>query len=199
MDEEISETAECGIDLTIVSQREDAGRRWLEFAAFSCLLMAMVMAVGALLAGMTANEALISRQKQIAELSEANFLLLEHKIVENRVFYMKIEDMGIAPDMKQEMEEWKRRGEKLTEHAKVDVEESEAVFHIHEILVIGVTILSLAISLTGLATLVKRPKIWYISLVVAIVGVVFVANGVVEFITIELNHIPLDSGYMSQP
>ena len=107
--------------------------------------------------------------------------------------------MEIAPDMKQEMEEWKRRGEKLTEHAKVDVAESEAVFHIHEILVIGVTILSLAISLTGLATLVKRPKIWYISLVVAIVGVVFVANGVVEFITIELNHIPLDSGYMSQP
>ena len=185
MDEEVSETGEYGIDLTIESQREDAGRRWLEFAAFSCLLMAMVMAVGALLAGMTANEALISRQKQIAELSEANFLLLENKIVENRVVYMNIEGREIDADMVQEMKEWIRSGEKLREKARVDVELSEAEFHIHEILVIGVTILSLSISLTGLATLVKRPRIWYVSLVVATVGLVFVASGVVEFITIK--------------
>ena len=82
-------------------QLEGMGWRWLESAGYSCLFMAMVTAEG---------------EWGVDQPAKA--------YRRDRLFSMNAEGIAIDADMKQKMEEWKWRGEKLKEHAKVDVEDS---------------------------------------------------------------------------
>ena len=63
---ELQESAEAANDLILEEiQEERANSKWTSHLAFSTMVMAMVAAVGALLAGITANQAMIQSTSEL--------------------------------------------------------------------------------------------------------------------------------------
>jgi len=61
--------------------------------------------------------------------------------------------------------------------AHAAVEDSEDALGAHELFAIATTLLSVAITLTGMAVIVKRERIWYIGLCIGGVGAVILFWG----------------------
>ena len=61
-------------------------------------------------------------------------------------------------------------------------EEVEAVAHAHEIFALGVTLLAIAISLSGISVVVERRVLWGIGLVFGGIGAGFVLLGITDWV-----------------
>jgi hypothetical protein len=146
------------------------------------MLMALFSAVGALLAGMTANEALLSRTEELVEIVNRNRDQVEIEILRSKQEILKamgqttVEDLRLA-EMSREAERFK------TEASGVELRAKRAM-HEHEIFAIGVTILSIAITLSGMAVVARRPRVWHVGLLVGALGSLIVGYGIVQMLAV---------------
>jgi hypothetical protein len=97
---ELGESTELANELVLEADQEDASEhkspRWHTYLALSTLLMAILTAMGALLAGMTAHEALLEKTEEVVELT-----ILEADRVEVDLIKAKHEiliSLGESPD-----------------------------------------------------------------------------------------------------
>jgi hypothetical protein len=70
MSSELGETAEAARELIVEEMQEKTETaEWVRKVALSAIVMALISAIGALLAGITANESLMERTEEILEVS----------------------------------------------------------------------------------------------------------------------------------
>lgn len=150
---------------------------WVEWATLSTMVMAIASAVGGLMAGKTANEAIIERQKQIADRLLVNRLDLQSEILSTRRTI--IEATGGTPDsdLLERIDAAALRLKESSKHAFKAVEQSESALGANELFAIATTLLSVAITLIGMAVIVKREKIWYVGLGIGGIGAVILFSG----------------------
>lgn len=172
------ETAELGIEGSL-----NKAATWIEWASMSTMVMALPTAIGGLFAGMTSNEAIVDRQNQISELIHMNRMELQSEVQLTRLAVMELK--GDEPDQAM-LDDIKRADDavrKLEDDASEDVEDSEQALHTHELFAIGTTIVSLAITLTGMAVITRRKYIWSIGLLIALGGAVILTAAVTSMIS----------------
>lgn len=172
---EFEEAAEVGKDIL----REEAAEapsenmpRWIVLTALSTLVMALFSAVGALMAGITANEALLGRTTEILEAVNRDRDQLEVEILATK--------HDILSALNQPVDDGERKLVSQIREATKEIAEDELVvsevMHKHETFAIGVTLLSIAITLSGMAVVTRRPPIWHVGLVIGVVGAGFVSR-----------------------
>ena len=152
---------------------------WIEWAALSTMLIALFSAAGGLLAGITGNEAIIDRQEQIGELINVNRMELASEVLLTRLAV--IESAGDKPEQAL-LDDIRDSQKEVSEHAKKafeDVEESKSALRTHEVFAIGTTVLSVAITLIGMAVIVRQKRIWYVGLAISTCGAGFIIYGIV--------------------
>jgi hypothetical protein len=170
------EFAEEAAEVAIEAIEERAGghhqpvAKWVEWASLSTMVMALASAVGGLMAGKTANEAIIDRQKQIADSLIVNRLDLQSEILATRRTIIEATGGTPDPDLLQRIEAATLRLGTESKQAYEAVEESVHALGAHELFAIATTLLSVAITLTGMAVIVKREKIWYLGLCISVCG-----------------------------
>ena len=70
---EFEETAKAAHDLIKEELLEEAGEgksQWIDWVSISTMVMALLAALGALLSGITANEMMVDRTKEILEFAQ---------------------------------------------------------------------------------------------------------------------------------
>ena len=88
--------------------------------------------------------------------------------------------LGKNVDDEKQIAEIAHEVKELTEEiAEAEIKVKETM-HAHELFAIGVTLLSIAITMSGMAVVSRHPKIWHVGLFVATAGGGFVASGVLE-------------------
>ena len=136
--------------------RDEKAPKWIEWAALSTMAMALFSAAGGLLAGMTGNEALIERQEQIAELIRMNRMELEAEVRLTRLVVIKSAGETPEPSLLKDIEAANKKVSEYSKQASEDVADSKTALRTHELFAIGTTILSVAITLTGMAVIVWK-------------------------------------------
>ena len=142
-------------------------------------MMAVFAAVGGLLAGMTGNEAIIERQEEISELIDVNRTELASEVLLTRLAV--IQSAGEMPEQVL-LDQIRDSQIAVSEHAEKafdDVQESKSALRTHELFAIGTTILSVAITLIGMAVIVRQKRVWYLGLAISTCGAAFVVYGIV--------------------
>ena len=180
--EEIAEVAMEAIEQESGGHHKDIPN-WIEWAALSTMLIALFSAVGGLLAGMTGNEAIIERQEQISELIDVNRMELAAEVLLTRLAV--IESAGDKPEQAL-LDEIRDSQTAVSEHAKrafEDVQQSQSALRTHELFAIGTTILSVAITLIGMAVIVRQQRLWYLGLAISTCGAAIVVYGIVMMAT----------------
>ena len=184
---EYGETTEIVSELVMESAELDEveghARKWHRQVAMSTLLMALITAVGALLAGMTAQEALLDRTQELIDISIA-----QNERVSIEVLRAKVEvlselggepapaDLALIQAYDQEISELE--GEAAGEEARI-----QAINAVHLALAVAVTILSVGITLSGMAIIVDQKSLWHVGLVFGFIGSIGVGYGIFRMLT----------------
>lgn len=184
---EVGESIELATELALETVQEDGpegGRPpWYLYVALSTLLMALLTAVGALLAGMTADEALLTRTEEIMAIS-----ILEGDRIQVDILSAKHEiliSLGKTPD-ETEVERV-REFEEAVEGLVADVEREEkriiSTNSTNFVLAVAVTLLSVGITVSGMAVIVEKKLLWIAGLAFGIAGSVGLGIGILSFVT----------------
>lgn len=152
--------------------------RWIAWVALSTMVMALLSALGVLLAGVAVNELMIERTKEILEVSHLEADRIDVELLKSK--HAILTSLGETLD-NSEIEKIRKYQDKI-EELKTDVALEEArvqrtIFE-HELFAIGVTLLSIAITLCGMSVITKRRKIWAVGLVIGVIGASFVGSGI---------------------
>jgi hypothetical protein len=170
--ERLDEAAEGG---------EGKGPQWVMWLSLSTAVIAVLAAIGSLLSGSYANDAIVQKNDAILHQSKADdaWGYYQAKSIK-AVFY------SIQPDPKWQAESARERreGEETQKRAQEEEklvterdEMSERSLHVHHQFAKSVTIFQVAIALAAIAALTRRQPMWWVSLGMGALGVVFFALG----------------------
>jgi hypothetical protein len=151
--------------------------RWITHVALSTLLMALLSASGALMAAISAHESLLERSQEILD-----FVAIETDRVEIEVLQTKHELLRRLDETPDEAEvarigTYRREVARLTEETAVEESRVRTTTHAHLVFAIAVTLLSIGITLGGMAIIARQRFLWLIGLVFGLAGAVSVVLG----------------------
>ena len=168
----------------ILSEGSQEGKpQWVTWSSLSTMIMAMITAVGILLAGITLNEFFLERTVELIEVSEAGVdrvqievLESKHEILASMNQPVSSEEIARIRELRDEVEE------KEAAIALEDAASRLALFE-HELFAIGVTLLSMAITMSAVAVIMTRKRIWQVGILLGMVGFGFVAFAIYMMIS----------------
>ena len=154
--------------------RSDGKPRWVTFVSVGTLAMAMISAVGILLAGITLNEFFVERTAELMEVSQLGVDRVNIEVLQTR--HEVMEALG-HPVSEEEIERLRRFEEDARElEAEIDREDAiskEALLE-HELFAIGVTLLSIAIALSAVSMIMTNKTPWFVGIAFGGVGGAFI-------------------------
>ena len=183
---EVLETVEVAQDATLEAlESTEIGEeksRWHQYVAMSTMIMALLAAVGGMLAGISSQEALSARTKEIIEMNylEGDRLYVEILKPKHEI----LTEMGENPDPDEVKIIAQSEGDLEELKANVSHEESQSLSrsNAHVTFAIAVTLLSLGITLGGMSVVVERKFLWIAGLAIGAVGAVGVIAGVITML-----------------
>lgn len=163
----------------IQEKAEEQKERWILYVALSTALMAVLAAVAGLLAGHHANEALIERAKASDQWNfyQAKNLKQEIALNTDKILHALGKTDTMVKDHSADITRYDREKADIRKEAEEDEQKSEAHLGKHVPLASAVTAFQIAIAISAIAILTRRKNLWYGSLVLTVVGVVFLVLG----------------------
>ena len=182
MPSEISKSAES-VNESIVEhlQGDSENTGWIKWVALSAMVMALFSAIGALLAGITSNDSLMERTEEVLEVTRMANDELHVEVL--RTKHELLKSMGKEPHVSElvRIEMYENEAKALREAAAKEEALVAVSAYKHEIFAIGVTLLAIAISLSGMAIVGGRRGLWHVGIVFGFLGCVTVGFGVVQY------------------
>jgi hypothetical protein len=169
-----SETA-AELALEDISERVPT---WFRGVAFTILVLSVVTAVAALLAGMTAHQPLIDRTEEILDLSIAETDQLTAELLRTKHDIQRALDQPVSAT---EIEQIERiEAEQIELEAEADSAEASALASAsnHLLLAIAATIAAVAIAVTGLAPIVRQRWLWAVGVLIGVLAFVLLVVAV---------------------
>ena len=156
------------------------GGGWIGQVALFSALVAVIAAIGALLAGQHANEAMVSEIRASDSWSFYQSKSVKASVLQTRV--QLLADLGKPAHAEDEakLEDYKKDQEEISEKAKHYEEESEHHLHVHETLAKSVTLFQVAIAISAISVLTRRRRFWYVGVVSGLAGLTFFILGLVK-------------------
>lgn len=152
---------------------EHGGPSWISGVALSTAILAVLAAIAGLLSGKHANEAMMS-QIQASD----QWLYYQAKSIKAAILEAKT-TLAEAATEKDKEKAAKYQEEQAEIKVEAEHKEAEATsnFHQHEVFARSVTMFQIAIAIAAISALTKKRRYWFVSLAFGVVGVVFLALG----------------------
>jgi Domain of unknown function (DUF4337) len=152
-------------------------KRWVLGVALSSALIAVIAALGSLLAGHEANEAVI---EQVQASDQWNFY--QAKGVKANVLSSKLEllralNQKIDPKDEARLKDYSSEQEKIQHEAEEKQSSASRHLKIHSVFARSVTMFQVAIAIAAISVLTNRPLFWYFGIVFAAIGTWFFCSG----------------------
>ncbi len=179
---ELGESAELAAELAL----EDVSGgvpSWYRGVAFTILLLSVVTALSALLAGMTAHETLLDRTEEIIDVSVAESDVLTVEILRTKHQLQAALGQPVDPAEVAEIERMESDAEEFEKEAAVAEASALGAASNHLLLAIAATIAAIAIAVTGLAPIVFQRWLWIVSIVIGSLATILLGIGIVRIFT----------------
>ena len=183
---ELPETVETAQDfITDVIEPQEVGGghpRWHKHVALTTLVLALLTALGAMLAGMSANQAMIERTQEIIEVNslEGDRIYVETLKSKHEILTV----LGETPDQTEITTISAIEEEILELEIRTAGDESlvKTTTKAHHIFAIAVALLSLGTALCGTSIIVNQKYLWGAGLLFGAIGTVGVGLGVLRML-----------------
>jgi predicted cobalt transporter CbtA len=152
---------------------EHAGVPWISWVALSTAILAVLAAIAGLLAGMYANEAMMSQIQASDQWGYYQAKSIKAAILEAKT---TLASEATARD-KEKAEQYQEEQAEIKHEAEHKQAEAKASFHRHEVFARSVTMFQIAIAIAAISALTRRRRFWLVSLVFGLAGAVFLVLG----------------------
>ncbi len=171
-------TSEVAADLALEDISEHVPR-WYRGVAFTILVLSVVTAIAALLAGMTAHETLLERTEEIIDVSSLQTDRLTIELLRTKHELQTALGQAVSDDEVEQIERIEAEAKQY--EAEADVAEASALSSAseHLLFAIAATIAAVAIAVTGLAPIVHQRWLWTAGVVIGVLGTAVLVAGVV--------------------
>lgn len=164
---------------------KEKGQGWVRFLSISTAIIAVLAALATLMSGHYSNEALLLKNDAILSQTRASdqWSYYQAKGIKREVaaeFAAQKPTPQLAAKIEQLDAQQKVigvRAQKLEKEADAKNEESSGNLEHHHKLAISVTLFQIAIALSAIAALLRRRRVWLLSLVGAAVGLAYLIGG----------------------
>lgn len=174
---------EVAIELLDEDEPVRKSPRWHKQVALSSLVLALLTAIGGLLAGVTASEALFERTQEIIEISrlEGDRVSIEMLTAKHEI----LTSLGqtVDPAEVAQIEAYEEEARELSREVRLEEAQVQATNYSHLVLAIAVTVLSVGITLGGMSVVVEEKRLWLAGLVIGAAGSLGLAFGIVTMLT----------------
>ena len=180
---EIGESSELVDELFLESVKEDEGAhrgpRWHRQVALSSLVLALLAALGGLLAGITAHESLLERTQEVIAVSrlEGDRVSIEVLRAKHEILSSLGEPVPSAEIAR--IEAYEEEARELGREATLEEVQARITDYAHLVLAVAVTVLSVGITLGGMAVVVEEKWLWAAGMAIGSVGTLGLAWGIV--------------------
>jgi hypothetical protein len=184
---EIGESSELIDELVMESAKEDKGAHkspsWHRQVALSSLVLALFTALGGLLAGMTAHEALIERTKEIMEVSRLEGDRVSVEVLRAKHDILASLGQPVDPAEVAQIQDYEEEERRFEREAGLEEAVTQETGYTHLVLAIAVTILSVGITLCGMAVVVEEKRLWIAGMIIGAVGALGLAFGILTMLS----------------
>ncbi len=151
---------------------------WIMFVALSSALLAVLAAACSLLAGHHANEAMIEQIQASDQWAYYQAKGIKSTVLESKMELLR--SLGKEPEAKdgEKITEYKNQQKEIEDKAHEKEQSSEQHLALHQILAKGVTVFQIAIALGAISALSRRKWLWYVSLALGALGLLFFLQGI---------------------
>jgi hypothetical protein len=156
---------------------------WHKHVAMTTLVMALLTALAAMLAGTSSQQSLIERTQEIMEINSLESDRIQVEVIKTK--HEILIALEAVPDQA-EAEAIAAFERPIREHKRhTDSEESTVISTIetHHIFAVAATLLSMGTALNGMSVIVNRKYLWVTGLVFGAIGTLGVLAGVVRMFT----------------
>ena len=157
---------------------EEGKEKWVLFVALSTALIAVLAAITGLLAGMHADDAMLSQIRSSDQWAyyqakgiKSEILTSSNKILTSLGKQPAAEDAAKVQDNKKEQAEIKKKAEEFQNESDMHVAKHSVFAH-------GVTLFQIAIAIGAISIIIKRKSLWLVSIGFAVIGIFFLVQGI---------------------
>lgn len=156
---------------SIEERSEGGGANWLSGVALSTAIFAAIAAVASLLAGQHINEAMISQIKASDQWGYYQAKGIKAGVLSTKIELLKAAGQPANAGDQKKVEEYAGDQEKISDQANEREKESAEHLERHEKLAFAVTLFQIAIAISAIAVLTKKPHFWYLGLLFGVAGI----------------------------
>lgn len=164
------------------SPHHPSSPRWFTYVALSTLVMALLSAFAALMAAISAHESLLERTQEILELVALETDRLEIEVLVSKHELLRQFDTAPSAAELERVAAYREEIERLVEQTAEDEAIVRATTHAHIVLAVAVTLLSIGITLGGMALIAKQRLLWIVGLVFGAAGTASIVYGMTDLI-----------------
>ena len=178
---EYGESSEFAAELALEDISEGVPG-WYRGVAFTILVLSVVTALSALLAGMTAHETLLDRTEEIIDVSIAETDQLTTEVLRSKHDIQAALGQPVDPEEVAEIERLEAEAVVFEEEAQAAEASALGAASNHLLLAIAATIAAVAIAVTGLAPIVFQRWLWIAGIVIGGLATALLAIGIVKIV-----------------
>lgn len=181
MSSELEEVVETVHELIREELDQDHDRdikSWINWVALSTMVMALLSAMGALLAANASTELMVERTNEILEVTRLQGDRIDVELLQSK--HVILDSLGKAIDSS-ELEKIRKFQEEiqlLRAESQADEAMAQAAIFEHYLFEISVTFLSIGITLSGMSVITRKRHVWMVGLVFAFVGTSILGTGI---------------------
>lgn len=157
--------------------RHSAKENNIMLYAITSAFYAIFSAISALFAGHYSNEAMIEQIKASDQWSYYQAKSIKLSVTESKIELQKSLKVKIDKETLSKIERYKSEITSISAIAKEKEELSKMYLQKHLSFAKSVTMFQIAIVMTAFAILIKRKNFWYMSLLFAMIGIIFLTYG----------------------
>jgi alpha-galactosidase/6-phospho-beta-glucosidase family protein len=162
-------------------QAQHSKDRFMLQSALLSALLAVLAAIAALLGGHYANESMLEQIQSSDHWAYYQAKGIKASLTEMK--QMSAKDDESAKRFSEQIEKYKAEQEEIKAEAEHKEHESKHALHLHELFAKAVTFFQVAIALTAIAVLVRRPHFVWGSIGLGFAGAVFFVMGLAQAFT----------------
>ncbi len=162
-----------------VEEERDKKERWTLSVALTTSIVAVLAAIAGLFGNHHANEALLEQMNASDKWNFYQAKGIKLSIENNSAVILSAINKDAPPANKEKIEKYEKEKEEIMKEAKEAEAGSKEHLQRHVIISKAVTIFQVAIALSGIAILTRRKPIWYVSMLMAVLGIFFLVQGLI--------------------
>jgi hypothetical protein len=164
---------------TIKEHAEHEHARWISQVAISSALIAVAAAIASLLAGHHANEAMLEQMQATDQWAFYQAKGIKSAVLDSKLHLLEALGKPVSGDERTRLAGYE--GEQRAIEEKGHELESSSRKHMeqHTTLARSVTVYQIAIAMAAIAVLVRRRRLWLVSVALGLIGSAFFIQGII--------------------